>query len=232
MLPVGKLFRMSQKDNADWLGVVQGNTHQRRGWFQGSRLLGVEVLPRGSALDWSGEVWSLSVAGGVPGRRIVTADIPLRDLYPGLGVDRALGLWAALQIWGSPVLVVDAGTALTFTAGVGERFVGGAILPGWRSQARALHQLTAALPEISLGGSLPPRWATDTATAIDSGITYGLRATIEDFAQAWREQYPTATIVITGGDAERLGTDLGIVQPDLLLQGISLLRAQGIADLR
>jgi len=222
---------MSAKSNPSWLAVVQGNTHQRRGWFQGSRLLDQKLLPTGSALDWTGEVWSITVAGSVPGRLITAEDIPLADRYPGLGVDRALGLWTALRIWGSPVLVVDAGTALTFTGGVGDRFVGGAILPGWRSQAQALHQFTASLPEIFPQGDLPCRWARDTTTAMASGITYGLRAVIQDFVQAWKQLYPSSTVVITGGDAKRLGSDLGILRPDLLLQGICLFRSQQIADL-
>ncbi|MEN9219890.1 MAG: type III pantothenate kinase, partial [Thermostichales cyanobacterium GMQP_bins_62] len=165
---------MTTRNNpTNWLAIIQGNTHQRRGWFQGSRLISQEILPSGSTVEWSGEIWGLSVAGTLPGRRITTADIPLQDMYPGLGADRALGLWAALHLWGSPVLLVDAGTALTFTAGVEGRFVGGAILAGWQSQAKALHELTQSLPLATPRDPIPSRWARDTLSAIDSGLTYG-----------------------------------------------------------
>jgi len=52
--------------------------------------------------------------------------IPLQDPYPSLGIDRALALWGAIVTSGAPVLVIDAGTALTFTAANGDRrLIGG-----------------------------------------------------------------------------------------------------------
>jgi len=36
-------------------------------------------------------------------------------VYPTLGIDRALALWGAGETWGWPMLVIDAGTALTLT---------------------------------------------------------------------------------------------------------------------
>ncbi|GAB4216606.1 MAG: pantothenate kinase [Synechococcales cyanobacterium] len=223
-----------------WLAVVQGNSHQRRGWFQGSRLLHQEVWVGNPPVDWTQELWWLGVAGAAPSsaRVITLPDVPLRNLYSSLGLDRAMGLWEATCRWGWPLLLVDAGTALTFTAGQAGAFAGGAILPGWACQARALHQFTAALPQVDPLPAAPPegipRWANTTAEAIRSGITYGLQATIRDFWQDWSRQYPQSQLVITGGDAPILLRGLGIPTvhhaPDLLLQGISRFRAQNIAD--
>ena len=153
--------------------------------------------------------------------------IPLANLYPTLGVDRAINLLGAGSTVGWPVLVVDAGTALTFTAGIssaGQPAVyGGAILPGIRLQEQALTQKTAALAEAialnqsraetadsqkntpavtsALSAILPNRWATDTAGAIASGLAYGALAAVTDYLTDWWQQFPQGKAVLTGGDA-------------------------------
>lgn len=140
---------------------------------------------------------------------LLTLDqIPLQGLYPTLGVDRALALWGAIHLIQRPVLVVDAGTALTLTAAdVTGQLIGGAILPGLGLQLRSLHQYTAALPDIDprLITTLPsveasPRWATQTSDAMISGVLYTLIAGLQDFAVAWWRQFPQGAVVITGGD--------------------------------
>lgn len=56
----------------------------------------------------------------------ITLDaLPLQNLYPTLGIDRALNLLGAGDRYGWPVLVVDGGTALTFTAGDDQTLIGG-----------------------------------------------------------------------------------------------------------
>ncbi len=81
----------------------------------------------------------------VPNAEVLTlADIPLHGLYPSLGIDRALALLGAAETIGTPVLVVDGGTALTFTGLSSDRhLVGGAIVPGLALQYRALALATA-----------------------------------------------------------------------------------------
>lgn len=135
---------------------------------------------------------------------IQLAEVPLHNLYPTLGIDRALNLLGASDRYGWPVLVIDAGTALTLTAGTAGRLVGGAILPGLTTQFTSLAQTTAALPNADFPPSLPSRWATNTPDAIRSGILYGTLATLEDFAQAWQQDYPRGQVVLTGGDGARL----------------------------
>jgi type III pantothenate kinase len=138
-------------------------------------------------------------------RTIVLADIPLFNLYPTLGIDRALALFGAGEIYGYPVLVIDGGTALTITGVDDNRhLLGGAILPGLRLQSRALATGTAALPAIQLLPQLPPRWSKDTPGAIASGILHTVSSGIGDFIRDWRQLYPESQIVFTGGDGELL----------------------------
>jgi type III pantothenate kinase len=136
---------------------------------------------------------------------ITLRDIPLNNLYPTFGIDRALSIFGAGEIYGYPVLVIDGGTALTIT-GVDEqrRLIGGAILPGLRLQLRSLATGTAALPVIKLPSQLPSRWSDNTPDSIASGILHTVTAGIKDFIQDWQRLYPDSQIVFTGGDGEIL----------------------------
>ncbi|OUL17590.1 pantothenate kinase [Nostoc sp. RF31YmG] len=151
------------------------------------------VVPRQTAL------WQT-----YPNVQLITLDkIPLKGLYPTLGIDRALALWGAGKTWGFPMLVIDAGTALTFTAADADQcLVGGAILPGLGLQFATLGQQTGQLPliETQLISFLPPRFAVNTTEAIQSGVIYTLLAGIKDFIEAWWQLYPEAHVAIKGGD--------------------------------
>jgi type III pantothenate kinase len=129
--------------------------------------------------------------------------IPFSGLYPTFGIYRALALLGAATRYGLPSLVIDAGTALTFTgANAAKQLVGGAILPGLQLQLRALAEHTAALPQLNVPPPLPlHRWSTNTTEAIWSGVLYGLLAGIQDFITAWRQEFRDGSIVLTGGDA-------------------------------
>ncbi|MEM6590438.1 MAG: pantothenate kinase [Cyanobacteria bacterium P01_C01_bin.73] len=140
--------------------------------------------------------------------------ISLSGAYATLGLDRRLALMGALSQHGDPVLVIDGGTALTLTASQQGAFEGGAILPGLQLQNRALSQATAALPQVpNWPESLPPRWATDTVSAIQSGIAHSTVAALCSYLQDWRQRY-CGTVVITGGDRDRLYRWLIQAEPD------------------
>ncbi|MGB3297243.1 MAG: pantothenate kinase [Phormidesmis sp.] len=136
--------------------------------------------------------------------------LPLSGLYPTLGIDRAVNLLGAGHTVGWPVLVIDGGTALTFTAGIQQanrgRVYGGAILPGIRLQKESLARQTAtlaqfiAIDDASLPKELPARWATDTPGAIASGLIYGTISAIIDYLNDWWQRFPTGKAVLIGGD--------------------------------
>ncbi len=168
-----------------------------------------------------------------PSLHTITLDqLPLHNLYPTLGIDRALNLLGAGDRYGWPVLVVDGGTALTFTAGDHQGLIGGAILPGLAMQLRALGEQTAVLPQVQVTLDPPPRWATNTADAIRSGVMWGQRAAVLDALTAWWQAYPDGRAVITGGDGLRMYESLGDrphhaslhSDPDLLFWGVQAYR--------
>jgi type III pantothenate kinase len=139
-------------------------------------------------------------------QKILTlADVPLNGLYPTLGIDRALAALGAGETYGYPLLLIDAGTALTITGINADRqLIGGAIWPGLRLQWQALHQGTAALPGFQADFKPINRWATNTPEAIASGIFHSTLAGIKDFYLDWQSQFPETTLVITGGDGKIL----------------------------
>lgn len=172
-------------------------------------LLLASVVPSQSAL-WQRQA---------PTRLVALDQIPLTGLYPTMGIDRALALVGAGHQYGFPVLVIDGGTALTFSGVDGDRHVvGGAILPGVQLQGRSLSQHTAALSEVDLEPSpLPNRWALTTPEAIRSGILYTVLAGIRDFVSHWRAEFPTSPVVLTGGDGATLYRYLQTYSPDCVM---------------
>ncbi|MBW4470128.1 MAG: pantothenate kinase [Stenomitos rutilans HA7619-LM2] len=176
---------------------------------------------------------------------ITLKQVPLKGLYPTLGIDRALAVWGAIDTVGCPVLVIDAGTALTFTGADGtQQLVGGAILPGLGLQFQFLHQATAALPDLgdrlTEQHHLPPRWALNTTDAIASGILYTFLAGLRDFVTAWWQQFPNSPVLLRGGDSERLYAYLTAydpalasrvtIEPELIFWGLRSLREWGAAS--
>ncbi|MEH2004215.1 pantothenate kinase [Nostoc sp.] len=154
-----------------------------------------------------------------PNIRVITLDqVPLKGVYPTLGIDRALALWGAGKTWGFPMLVIDAGTALTFTAAdANQCLIGGAILPGIGLQFTTLGQQTGQLPLVEIQNflSLPPRFALNTTEAIQSGVIYTLLAGIKDFIEVWWDLFPDGKIAIKGGDRSLLINYLQALYPEI-----------------
>lgn len=218
-----------------WFALSIGNTHLHWAEFLGNGLQRTWNTPHLSTAEAQrlfetqfAENPALYIASVVPQQRqlfepyasahVVTLEqVALSGLYATLGLDRALAVWGAVETVGSPVLVIDAGTALTFTGANSDRqLVGGAILPGLGLQFRSLHQATAALPNLGAAQPLlPPRWARNTTEAIASGILYTLLAGLRDFVTSWWQQYPDSHVLLRGGDSDRLHTHLTVYAPDL-----------------
>ncbi len=234
-----------------WLAVMIGNSRLHYGKFSNTTLLKVwdtahlrSNQPR--IQNFSEVSMPILLASVVPEQtdlwlthpniEVITLEqLPLKGIYPTLGIDRALAVLGGGIQFGWPILVIDAGTALTLTGGDRNQcLVGGAILPGLGLQFSALAQKTAALPQINFPQHLPQRWARDTPGAIQSGIVYTVLAGIRDFLAAWSQDFPQSHIIITGGDAQILlkllqlqYSELAskiIADPNLIFWGMSAMR--------
>jgi type III pantothenate kinase len=159
-------------------------------------------------------------------------DVPVpvgRQLDPETitGVDRLLNAAAAYDRVKQACIVVDAGSAVTvdFVDGEGT-FHGGAILPGARMQLAALHEGTAALPEIPFVAPDEEPIGRSTGQAMLNGVFYGIRGAVQRLVERYADHYGAYPMVIaTGGDAEALFSDEDLVDrvvPELTLLGIAV----------
>jgi type III pantothenate kinase len=157
----------------------------------------------------------------------IEVDVKISDL---VGSDRLAAATAAqaLRNLGQPVIVVDSGTAITVDAVDRDgRFVGGAIAPGWRMSAEALHRVTDLLPLVKpIEDTLPPpAIGDDTDAAIRSGLFWGSIGMVRELiGRLQTELAADCDVLITGGGAQMLSEHLGGENvkslPDLVLSGI------------
>lgn len=145
-----------------------------------------------------------------PARRVGLGQIPLQDLPPWLGVDRALGGYEAWCRAAAPVLVADAGTAFSLTwIDAQGRFAGGRLMAGAALQLRALHHGTLALPvvEPGVGGWTAAQagsWPRHTTAAMASGVLEGMAGALQRAARQLAPQQPGLQLWLTGGDGASL----------------------------
>lgn len=117
-----------------------------------------------------------------------------------LGNDRiAAAVGANFLQPGKDVLIIDAGTAITYelvdAAGV---YLGGNISPGMTTRFRALHQFTEKLPLVDEQERIP--WlGTSTETAIQAGVVNGIVYEMEGYIREVRKKYPDVFVFLTGG---------------------------------
>lgn len=144
-----------------------------------------------------------------------------------VGADRIVNAVAAKERWGSPVMVVDFGTATTVDCvnAKGE-YVGGAIAPGFRISEEALFSKTAKLPRVEV---LRPPFAIgrNTVEAMQSGLFFGYVGLVDSLARRCREELdPNAKIIATGGLATLISSEsvmIDQVDPYLTLRGLALI---------
>jgi type III pantothenate kinase len=151
--------------------------------------------------------------------------------YPNptsLGADRLANVAAVAELYGSPAVVVDFGTAVTFDVISGERrYIGGVIAPGLEAMTNFLYQRTALLPRLSLR---EPNRAIGKSTveAMQSGAIFGYRGLVRGIlARIKAEQFSQrkVAIVATGGYARLIARgvqEIAVVHPHLTLEGLRI----------
>lgn len=126
-----------------------------------------------------------------------------RIKYEGMpGADRIAAYLGAAAIFpGQPLLIADAGTALTLDV-VNDRgeFCGGTISPGIFTRMKALNLNTSLLPLVDNLDKVPA-FGYNTATAIASGSLMGAVSEVLFALERAQREYGVEKIVMTGGDA-------------------------------
>ena len=121
-------------------------------------------------------------------------------LPPTMGADRVAAIVGAMaQRPGTPLLIIDSGTCITYEV-VDEEgyYLGGNIAPGLQMRLKAMHEHTALLPEVPEEGD-SPLLGYDTETCMRSGVLQGLQYEIEGYIRRWRDTFPTLQVFLTGG---------------------------------
>ncbi|MGC5326835.1 type III pantothenate kinase [Brevibacillus sp. SYSU BS000544] len=148
--------------------------------------------------------------------------------YPReVGADRIVNAVAAIHYYGSPLIIVDFGTATTFCF-VDEQaqYWGGSIAPGIGISTEALYSRAAKLPRIEIAKP-PSVVGRNTVAAMQSGIYYGFVGQVEGIVRRIKGESKVEPIVVaTGGLASLVSNEtncIDIVDPNLTLKGLRLI---------
>lgn len=129
------------------------------------------------------------------------------------GVDRWLAILGARYFYpDSQVLVIDAGTAVTFDfVDADGLHAGGWILPGLALMKEAI---SSKAPDVFSDQAIPPSrlFSAETSAALGNGVLAAHLALIEKC----HLNYPQAKILLTGGDGELLQSMLENVKSEFL----------------
>ena len=152
--------------------------------------------------------------------------------YPNpksIGADRLANAAAVAELYGSPAVVVDFGTAVTFDVVSAKReYVGGVIAPGLEAMTSFLYDRTALLPKLTLREPAKAIGRT-TRAAMMSGAVHGYRGLVREILQQiCKERFGKAKvrIVATGGYAELIARQLPeieAVHQNLTLEGLRII---------
>lgn len=154
--------------------------------------------------------------------------IPIRNLYKTpqtLGMDRLAAVIGAYTMNPEhPILVIDAGTCITYDF-VDEKgqYHGGNISPGVDMRFKALHAFTDKLPLVNAEGETPV-YGQSTETAIRSGIIRGIGYEINGYIEQLLKKNPSLLVFLTGGSEISFETSIksGIFADSfLVLKGLN-----------
>lgn len=228
------------------LAVDIGNTRIKTGVFDQDDLLDAQMYDRMDSVSLQSMINDYGVthvivastgadlesddlqAPGVFLRFSPTTPVPIENHYKTpetLGQDRLAGVVAASWLHpGSNVLVIDAGTCLTydFLEETG-KYLGGNIAPGLDMRYKAMHHFIRRLPSVERAdtGSL---LGETTQEALQNGGLMGVLMEIAGYTEILRSKYHSVHTLLTGGDAQYLADHLNTklaIQPHLILIGLN-----------
>ncbi len=146
------------------------------------------------------------------------------DTPDTLGPDRIAAAAGAFNLFqGKEILIIDAGTAITFDYLSATAFKGGNISPGLMMRFKALNSFTGKLPLVSPAGvfSSPGKNSTD---AIRGGVITGITYEINEYIRTFEEKYTDFKIIMTGGDSRYFKDKINhrvTYKPDIVIDGLN-----------
>jgi type III pantothenate kinase len=149
-----------------------------------------------------------------------------------IGADRIATAVGAVRLFGSPVVIVDMGTATTFeVVSASGEYLGGAIAPGVGASAEELFRRAARLSRVEL--KRPPSViGKSTEESLQAGIVLGAASLVDGIlTRIFEELGSKPTVVATGGFAALVVphcANVNRVEDGLVLRG--LLAIHGMND--
>lgn len=156
--------------------------------------------------------------------------VPVKNLYRNpkqVGHDRLINAYAGVILYGSPLIVVDFGTAITFDViSKNKEYLGGMILPGLHISLDALAERAALLPKINLDN--PKEFiGRSTKESMLSGAVYGFAALTDHLSSRIKDKVGREALVVgTGGDINLISkycNKINKTDKDLTLKGLNLI---------
>lgn len=159
----------------------------------------------------------------------------LELIYPKpteIGQDRIANAIAAQEFHGTPAIIIDMGTAVTFDIVSSQGYEGGIIAPGLAVMTKYLHEQTALLPELSAEDLLGVEGAIGKSTvhAMKLGVAIGFSGMIDALLQKVTQELldkgePAPVVLSTGGSIANLTrdwADKSLFVEDLTLMGLGV----------
>lgn len=144
-----------------------------------------------------------------------------------LGADLIVNAVAAVNDYQAPIIVIDFGTATTYSY-IDEHkgYIGGAIAPGIDIATEALYEKASKLPRIEI--VKPPHIVgRNTVHAMQSGVLFGYVGQVEGIVSRMKKQAATKPVVVaTGGLCSLISNETDVidhVDPFLTLKGLFLI---------
>lgn len=151
--------------------------------------------------------------------------LPIQIIDPyEIGTDLVADATAAFIGYGGPAMIIDFGTALTFTtiSRAGE-ILGVAIAPGLLTALKSLTGNTAQLPDVQLV-SPPSVLGKNTVHAIQSGLVLGFAGLVDSIVSRTEEEMgENLTVIATGGLSsvlKNVSSRIQLIDENLTLDGL------------
>jgi type III pantothenate kinase len=141
-----------------------------------------------------------------------------------LGPDRIAGVAGAFNMYPlSELLVIDAGTAITYDFLSEGIYMGGNISPGLNIRFRALNEFTGKLPLVKITDNFT-KPGRNTPDAILAGVITGVTYEINEYIRTFEKKSTDFKVILTGGDSGFLKDKINYqftYMPDIVIDGLN-----------
>jgi type III pantothenate kinase len=154
--------------------------------------------------------------------------------------DRIANAIAAQEYFGTPAVVIDMGTAVTFDIVSSKGYEGGIIAPGLAVMRKYLHEQTALLPELSEGdlANVSGGIGKSTVHAMQLGVAVGFSGMIDALLRRVQAELCASgeadpVVLSTGGSIANLTRDWGDKSKfveNLTLMGLGVAASRGLSS--